>query len=129
MTKLHVRLLKVPSHFLQADGDKSGWQTLAPGATIADYLSRMPASTLPLNLHHFLKFSAETIKREAAIESSPLSSADFAEDTPAATTPPEAGTVVEGVEGKQKRKKKYKKKAPKPKRPRPGQVRGLRGIR
>ncbi|KAL2739748.1 zinc finger protein 384-like isoform X1 [Vespula maculifrons] len=51
----------------------AGWQSLAtPGSTVADYLSRLPASTLPLGLQHFLKFSAETIKREATIESSPL---------------------------------------------------------
>ena len=39
---------------------------------MADYLSRLPPSSLPLSLHHFLKFSAETIKRESTIESSPL---------------------------------------------------------
>ncbi|XP_071448384.1 uncharacterized protein [Hetaerina americana] len=31
-------------------------------ATVADYLSRLPASTLPLSLHHFLKYSAEQRK-------------------------------------------------------------------
>ncbi|KAK9716755.1 Zinc finger, C2H2 type [Popillia japonica] len=41
------------------------WQSLAtPGSTVADYLSHLPASTLPLSLHHFLKYSAETIKKE-----------------------------------------------------------------
>lgn len=49
------------------------WQNLTvPGTAVADYLRGLPASTLPLSLHHFLKFSAETIKRESAIESSPL---------------------------------------------------------
>lgn len=41
------------------------WQSLAtPGSTVADYLSHLPASTLPLSLHHFLKYSAESIKKE-----------------------------------------------------------------
>lgn len=38
----------------------TGWQSLT-----ADYLSHLPASTLPLSLHHFLKYSAESIKKEA----------------------------------------------------------------
>lgn len=41
----------------------SSWQ--APSSTVADYLSHLPASTLPLSLHHFLKYSAETIKKES----------------------------------------------------------------
>jgi len=41
------------------------WQSLAaPGSTVADYLSHLPASTLPISLHHFLKYSAESIKKE-----------------------------------------------------------------
>lgn len=39
------------------------WQ--APSSTVADYLSHLPASTLPLSLHHFLKYSAESIKKES----------------------------------------------------------------
>lgn len=56
-------------------GVTSQWQPLAT-TTMADYLSRLPPSGLPLSLHHFLKFSAETIKRESAIESSPLGEGD-----------------------------------------------------
>jgi len=42
----------------------SSWQSLAaPGSTVADYLSHLPASTLPLSLHHFLKYQ-ESIKKE-----------------------------------------------------------------
>ncbi|CAH0564407.1 unnamed protein product [Brassicogethes aeneus] len=45
----------------------SAWQSLAtPGSTVADYLSHLPASTLPLSLHQFLKYSAESIKKESA---------------------------------------------------------------
>lgn len=40
--------------------------------TVADYLNRLSGQSLPLSLHHYLKFSPETIKREAQIESSPL---------------------------------------------------------
>ncbi|KAJ8888122.1 hypothetical protein PR048_007609 [Dryococelus australis] len=81
----------------------AGWQSLAgpPGSTVAEYLSRLPASTLPITLHHFLKFSASsenvapTIKKE------------------------------EGVPKKPKKKRKYKKKPyiPRPPRPRPGEIR------
>lgn len=42
-----------------------GWQSLAPSSAVADYLSHLPASTLPLSLHHFLKYSAESIKKES----------------------------------------------------------------
>lgn len=42
----------------------TGWQSLAPSAAVADYLSQLPASTLPLSLHHFLKYSSESIKKE-----------------------------------------------------------------
>ncbi|XP_074036057.1 uncharacterized protein isoform X2 [Leptinotarsa decemlineata] len=41
------------------------WQSLATSSsTVADYLSHLPSSTLPLSLHHFLKYSAESIKKE-----------------------------------------------------------------
>lgn len=43
----------------------SGWQSLTPSSAVADYLSHLPASTLPLSLHHFLKYSAESIKKES----------------------------------------------------------------
>uniref|UniRef100_A0A1B0CNR6 Uncharacterized protein n=1 Tax=Lutzomyia longipalpis TaxID=7200 RepID=A0A1B0CNR6_LUTLO len=41
------------------------WQSLTPSSAVADYLSHLPASTLPLSLHHFLKYSAESIKKES----------------------------------------------------------------
>lgn len=47
----------------------SGWQSLTPSSTVADYLSHLPASTLPLSLHHFLKYSAENIKKEVSLAS------------------------------------------------------------
>ncbi|KAL3274456.1 hypothetical protein HHI36_015844 [Cryptolaemus montrouzieri] len=47
----------------------SSWQSLAaPGSTVADYLSHLPASTLPLSLHHFLKYSAENMKKETTMQ-------------------------------------------------------------
>lgn len=48
----------------------SSWQ--APSSTVADYLSHLPASTLPLSLHHFLKYSAETIKKESNSQLMPV---------------------------------------------------------
>ncbi|XP_052860929.1 zinc finger protein GLI4 [Anopheles cruzii] len=52
------------------------WQSLTPGASVADYLSHLPGSALPLSLHHFLKYSAENIKKEAQ---NPLSSLDMSQ--------------------------------------------------
>lgn len=141
-----VALIKRGS--VKSQGNQSGeefitsmptsWQSLAAGsAQVADYLSRLPTSTLPISLQHFLKFSAETIKREATIESSPLgadgldasggtASGEQAVQITVAGT--EAAIIPDVVEEQQetgtkpKRKKKYKKKPPKPKKPKPGQV-------
>lgn len=45
------------------------WQSItATGSTVADYLSHLPPSTLPLSLHHFLKYSAENIKKDTEPE-------------------------------------------------------------
>lgn len=94
------------------------WQSLAaPGSTVADYLSHLPASTLPLSLHHFLKYSAESIKKET----DNLSMSGLA-----------AGAInnqsLSGSQGnssllppaKKKKKKKPKEKKPRPK---PGEIR------
>ncbi|XP_026468409.1 zinc finger protein with KRAB and SCAN domains 7-like isoform X3 [Ctenocephalides felis] len=79
--------------------------------------------TLPLSLHHFLKFSAETIKRESLVESSPLCGAlPETHILPDNNAQEEAETQEDGSTDKPKRKKKYKKKPPKPRRPKPGQV-------
>ncbi|XP_060522666.1 zinc finger protein 169-like [Cylas formicarius] len=37
------------------------WQS---SSSVVDYLSQLPTSTLPLTLHHFLKYSAESLKKE-----------------------------------------------------------------
>ncbi|XP_055625409.1 zinc finger protein 467 isoform X2 [Toxorhynchites rutilus septentrionalis] len=52
------------------------WQSLAPGASVADYLSHLPGTALPLSLHHFLKYSAENIKKETQ---NPLSTIDMSQ--------------------------------------------------
>ncbi|CAH1112664.1 unnamed protein product [Psylliodes chrysocephalus] len=40
----------------------SAWQTLtSPASTVANYLSHLPASSLPLSIHHFLKYSTENL--------------------------------------------------------------------
>lgn len=41
----------------------SSWAQLST-TKVADYLSHLPTSSLPLSLHHFLKYSAENIKKE-----------------------------------------------------------------
>ncbi|BET01544.1 ZnF_C2H2 [Nesidiocoris tenuis] len=101
------------------------WQNLTvPGTTVADYLRGLPASTLPLSLHHFLKFSAETIKRESAIESSPLNQDEAGNPDDESQLTLNESAEMFGVQDVKpgKKKKKYKKKPPKPRRPRPGQV-------
>ncbi|XP_044733854.1 transcription factor Sp1-like [Chrysoperla carnea] len=91
---------------------------------VNDYLQRMQNNSL---INQYLKFTAETIKRESQIECSPLGS------TPDNSMSDETQLVVsmdpESQEGDQnaengekgKKRKKYKKQ-PKPKKPKPGQV-------
>ncbi len=54
----------------------NSWQTTTVTPSVAEYLSQLPADSLSLPLHHFLKFPTDTIKRESAIECSPLSNAE-----------------------------------------------------
>lgn len=114
------QVTEVEESTVMKKGKKSKQQQEEVNSSVAEYLSRMQGGgTLPLSLHHFLKFSADTIKREADVESSPLGT-------------PEAGSLLEMTADGDgliiedatpgKRKKKYKKKPPKPKKPRPGQV-------
>ncbi|KAF6199526.1 hypothetical protein GE061_007552 [Apolygus lucorum] len=87
-----------------APGMPPSWQSIAtPGSTVADYLSHLPASTLPISLHHFLKYSADTIKKDQEPE-----------HQPPPPPPPQPDL-----------KKKKKKKPPKEKKPRPkpGEIR------
>lgn len=100
----------------------STWQSLAtPGSTVADYLSHLPASTLPLSLHHFLKYSAESIKKETSQQliNNTLNTTDPNLNLLTSATNPivQNGSVIP--------KKKKKKKATKEKKPRPkpGEIR------
>lgn len=90
------------------------WQSLAgpPGSTVAEYLSRLPASTLPLTLHHLLKFSTAATPEGHAV-ATPTSGSGIKKD--------EDITLLT----KKKKKRKYKKKTyiPRPPRPRPGEIR------
>lgn len=113
------------------------WQSIAaPGSTVADYLARLPASTLPLSLHHFLKFSAESIKRENSdactvtlppahqpILVTTVNEADGTEGTVTVTTmaAPEAPSEEVDANGKPKKRRRGTKKVKVPKM-RPGQV-------
>ncbi|XP_059475111.1 transcription factor Sp1-like isoform X2 [Neocloeon triangulifer] len=112
------------------------WQSIAaPGSTVADYLARLPASTLPLSLHHFLKFSAESIKREnneactvtlppaQPIVVTTVNEADGTEGTVTVTTmaAPEGVQEEADTAGKAKKRRRGTKKAKQPKM-RPGQV-------
>lgn len=97
----------------------NSWQAAPVTSSVAEYLSHLPADSLPLSLHHFLKFSNDTIKRESAVESSPLSNPDDGTEGHMLEMNPDD---PENDQLKGKKKKKYKKKPPKPRRPRPGQV-------
>lgn len=122
--------------FSQAGGSNvtvPTWQSITSSG-VADYLSRMPQA-LPMSIHQFLKFSAETIKRESQVESSPLSANELGEgsaESQSQDVDAESLIVADMAEPEQdnetdtdtkpKKKKKYKKKPPKPRRPKPGQV-------
>ncbi|EEB16627.1 conserved hypothetical protein [Pediculus humanus corporis] len=94
------------------------WQSLAaPGSTVADYLSHLPASTLPLSLHHFLKYSAESIKKETDnLSMSGLSSGTINNQSLSGSQ----GSSSLLPPAKKKKKKKPKEKKPRPK---PGEIR------
>lgn len=81
--------------------------------TVADYLSQLPSSTLPLSLHSLFKYSTENIKKDVDVLESVLN---------ASQTQLQDGTLFNGqnVGKKKKRKKTPKEKKPKPK---PGEIR------
>lgn len=91
----------------------SSWQSLASTtSTVADYLSHLPASTLPLSLHHFLKYSAETIKKESTQQNLNIN------------LEANLDTLTNEINMVQQTKKKKKKKAKEKKpRPKPGEIR------
>ncbi|KAL1453280.1 hypothetical protein WDU94_007435 [Cyamophila willieti] len=111
------------------------WQSIAtPGSTVADYLSHLPASTLPISLHHFLKYSAENIKKDISTDdsSSNITTAHHAHHNTndmgtQHQTPPPAPTTTNNIQQPATAtcKKKKKKKASKEKKPRPkpGEIR------
>ncbi|KAG8221896.1 hypothetical protein J437_LFUL006714 [Ladona fulva] len=85
----------------------TSWQSLAvPGTTVADYLSRLPSSTLPITLQHFFKYSSsDGVKKE-------IVPSDI-----------EASTLVSQALAIQLKKKKRKKKKKGERRARPGEIR------
>ncbi|KAJ8922943.1 hypothetical protein NQ315_001489 [Exocentrus adspersus] len=129
----------------------ASWQSLAtPGSAVADYLSHLPASTLPLSLHHFLKYSAESMKKETGqqlnIQASPEPNVNLLHNSSinmngnglsggsgnlagASTSMNNIGalttinsTQIQNVSPTKKKKKKKPEKEKKP-RPKPGEIR------
>ncbi|XP_054284213.1 histone-lysine N-methyltransferase PRDM9-like [Macrosteles quadrilineatus] len=99
------------------------WQSIAtPGSTVADYLSHLPASTLPISLHHFLKYSSPET----------TSNTSNKRDVETSMEPPldqighnqlhqqEEESPLSPSKRKKKKKIVYKEKKPKPK---PGEIR------
>ncbi|XP_046660103.1 protein odd-skipped [Homalodisca vitripennis] len=112
----------------QQPGMPPTWQSIAtPGSTVADYLSHLPASTLPISLHHFLKYSTETTTLKKDVETSMESPPDHSqhhehnhehlqhhEDNHSAPLSPLSPSK------RKKKKKVVKEKKPRPK---PGEIR------
>lgn len=109
----------------QQPGMPPTWQSIAaPGSTVADYLSHLPASTLPISLHHFLKYSTETTSNKRDVETSM--------DTPLDQPQPQQhehhnhiqheDSHPEPLSPSKRRKKKKTVKEKKP-RPKPGEIR------
>uniref|UniRef100_A0A1B6BZW9 C2H2-type domain-containing protein n=1 Tax=Clastoptera arizonana TaxID=38151 RepID=A0A1B6BZW9_9HEMI len=100
----------------QQPGMPPSWQSIAtPGSTVADYLSHLPASTLPLSLHHFLKYSAETIGLKKEVETSVENTTNNHHHQPQQQT--------SGLQLPAKKKKKKKVNKEKKPRPKPGEIR------
>lgn len=135
------------SHLQQGTATASmpaSWQSLAtPGSTVADYLSHLPASTLPLSLHHFLKYSAENIKKEtvqtlqnintshqtsdpnnlllgSVVNGNAITSNNVVNNTTTQTQNATNNTNTTTTSKKKKKKKAPKEKKPRPK---PGEIR------
>lgn len=84
-----------------------------PSTAVADYLSHLPSSSIPM-LHNFFKYSAESVKKDVDILDSVLSASQLQLQD---------GNFLNGhptVNKKRKRKKSPKEKKPKPK---PGEIR------
>lgn len=100
----------------------SSWQSLAtPGSAVADYLSHLPASTLPLSLHHFLKYSAESMKKETTQQLNINNTVNNVTD-PNINFNEINQTGQNGIIVPKKKKKKKSTKEKKP-RPKPGEIR------
>ncbi|CAH1135988.1 unnamed protein product [Ceutorhynchus assimilis] len=98
------------------------WQNLATSTNaVADYLSQLPASTLPLSLHEFLKYSAETLnKKDNTIEINGSINTNNNTNSGTLSTIDTAHLHNNIVTKKKKKKKQEKEKKPKP---RPGEIR------
>ncbi|XP_067014975.2 uncharacterized protein [Anabrus simplex] len=90
------------------------------GSAMADYLARLPASTLPLSLQHFLKYQAENVVgTNIAIKREDDNNISGVLLGGAAITP--INNLNSGLDSPKKKKK--KKISKKPPRPRPGEIR------
>lgn len=93
------------------------------GSAMADYLARLPATSIPISLQHFLKYQTEntpSVKREGeAGNISGVFLGGGAAITPVSTIVPHNS---QGGSGSQKKKKK-KKTQKRPPRPKPGEIR------
>lgn len=93
--------------------------------SVADYLSHLPGSSLPLSLHNLFKYSSENVKKEPVTAENGTGSGTATMTTPLQQHIENAANAnvtngQSGVAKKKKRKKPPKEKKPKPK---PGEIR------
>lgn len=106
-------------------GMPPSWQSIAtPGSTVADYLSHLPASTLPISLHHFLKYSSETAGTKKDVETSMEPPLDHQQMQPQHEHMQQhEGHQLSPLSPSKLRKKKKKVIKEKKPRPKPGEIR------
>lgn len=114
-------------HQQQQPGMPPTWQSIAtPGSTVADYLSHLPASTLPISLHHFLKYSSDSNSNKRDVETSmdtPLDQQHQEQHEHHNHLPQEEIQNTEEPMSPGKRRKRKKIVKEKKPRPKPGEIR------
>ncbi|KAL1489171.1 hypothetical protein ABEB36_014109 [Hypothenemus hampei] len=135
----HEPVVKPSMHHPQQHSQGSSWQNLTTSnSPMVDYLSQFPANSLPISLHEFLKYSAETLKKDSVTQLQTIGDPNFnvlpnnganvnnipnnlnghlnISNNPIQLQPPP------GPANNKKKKKKKQEKEKKPK-PKPGEIR------
>lgn len=89
---------------------------VASTTSVADYLSNLPNSSLPISLHSLFKYSTENVKKEADVLESVLNASQVQQ------IQTQDGNMFANTQISKKRKRKKPQKEKKPK-PKPGEIR------